>query len=616
MRVAAPRKPGAGHRVRALVCLVVGSGCYNGVTRGGDMDGGMPPGADLSEPPADLSQPQTAGWNVKDNTVVDNTGGGSLLPDTIKELFQAATQSDAQGPCLVEPESGAMMPSNWMRPRFRVSPVASQNVFELRVHTEGTSASGDLLVYTAATTWTMPSDLWTSARLSSLYGKRITITVRGAVLDLSDPRHPTLNSLVYPGDVSTFSIAPKGVVADGTISFWSGNRSTNPTLMFARPGVTEARGSKPLNLAEGNQCQGCHVPAPDPNVQFAAFTRLADPASTAGSTIDVRTLDNSSTPVPWIPSWSNGAAHQILSTGGHAVPSFSPAHFRPTDRMMLTAHASPNGSEIAWVDLETKTAAQYDPRAPTVTAGWGIVPRFFMGMGGDRGQAASPVFSRSLGDFIVYVSASSVINGFIVTDGDIKTVPWNGGRGQSAQPVAGADADGANNDSNEFAPALSHDDRLIAFARVPKGESSFANDKSTIWIVPQKGGTAVPLAANLPPQNTSCTGAGKVGNGAPHFAPSASTVTFTVGATTYKYTYYWLVYSSKRGDGVNSRIYTSAVIYNWDPKAANPITTTSPLYLWNQPEPPQAPGDISNHNPVWEDLGNIDLAQGLAETPM
>ena len=613
MRVAAPSKPGAGHLARALVCLVVGSGCYNGLTRGGDVDGGPPAGDDMAEAPADLSPAATIGWTDNNKPVVDK-GGGETLPAGISDLFQAALQAAAPGPCLVEPEAGAMLPASWMRPRFRLSSPAGQNVFEIRVHTEGTSAVGDLLVYTSATAWTMEPKLW-ARQLPSLYGRRITVTVRSAILDLSDPGHPTLlNREAFLGDVSTFSIAPKGVIADGTITYWSGGKSTNPTLMFAKPSLTEARGSKPLNLTEGNQCQGCHVPAPDPNVQFAAFTRLTEPFSTAGSTVDVRTLDNSSTPVPWVPSWSKGAAHQILAAGSHSVPSFSPAHFRPGDRIMLTAHASGSGSgsEIAWVDLETNSTAQYDPRTPTVTGGWGIVPRFFMGMGGgDQGQAASPVFSRHLGDFIVYASASSVINGFIVTDGDIKTVAWNGGRGQSAQAVAGADNDGANNDSNEFAPALSPDDRLIAFVRVPKGESSFANQKATIWIVPRKGGAAVPLAANQPPQN-SCAGSGVVGNGAPHFAPSWTSV--SIGNNTY--TYYWLVYSSKRGDGVNSRIYTSAVIYDENPKAKDRITTTAPLYLWNQPEPPQAAGDISNHNPVWEDLGNIDQAQGLAETPM
>src|SRR5262249_24327480 len=42
----------------------------------------------------------------------------------------AATPGGA-GPCISEPQDGAMLPRNWLRPRFRITPGAGENLFQI-----------------------------------------------------------------------------------------------------------------------------------------------------------------------------------------------------------------------------------------------------------------------------------------------------------------------------------------------------------------------------------------------------------------------------------------------------------------------------------------------------
>ena len=57
-------------------------------------------------------------------------------------------------------------------------------------------------------------------------------------------------------------------------------------------------------------------------------------------------------------------------------------------------------------------------------------------------------------------------------------------------------------------------------------------------------------------------------------------------------TYYWIVFSSKRMDGVTPQLYITSVV----DLASGALQTHGALYLWNQP-PTQA-----NHTPSWDDL--------------
>ncbi len=83
---------------------------------------------------------------------------------------------------------------------------------------------------------------------------------------------------------------------------------------------------------------------------------------------------------------------------------------------------------------------------------------------------------------------------------DLYQVPYADKAGGTATPVAGA----STPENEEYYPAFSPDDHLIAFTRVPAGQEMFANPSAEMWVVPhQTGAQPKRLAANDPP---TCSG--------------------------------------------------------------------------------------------------------------
>jgi tetratricopeptide (TPR) repeat protein len=79
---------------------------------------------------------------------------------------------------------------------------------------------------------------------------------------------------------------------------------------------------------------------------------------------------------------------------------------------------------------------------------------------------------------------------------DLCRIPFNGGRGGRAEPIAGASADGM---SNSFAK-VSPDGRWIVFVKARNG--LLMRPGSELYIVPFEGGQARRLRANLPVMNS------------------------------------------------------------------------------------------------------------------
>ena len=79
---------------------------------------------------------------------------------------------------------------------------------------------------------------------------------------------------------------------------------------------------------------------------------------------------------------------------------------------------------------------------------------------------------------------------------DLYRVPFNGGDGGKAEPVAGASANGM---SNSF-PKISPDGKWIVFVKARNG--LLMRPDSELWIVPAAGGEARRLRANAAPMNS------------------------------------------------------------------------------------------------------------------
>ncbi|MEO8552027.1 MAG: hypothetical protein ABI678_18750 [Kofleriaceae bacterium] len=184
--------------VLVSLCAACAHHDSNADDAGGKLDGGT------VVPPDAFAGP----WSDFPTTPIVDTGvpGG---PDTLfgDPMGGAATG----GPCLFEPEVGTIYPRNWIRPRFSWIAGTGENLFELRITTP--TQVNPLVVYTTATSWTMPANLWMGLQVHSV-NTPLTVSIRGATTDgtilTSGPEH---------GSSGDIAIAP--VEAPGAIVYWT-----------------------------------------------------------------------------------------------------------------------------------------------------------------------------------------------------------------------------------------------------------------------------------------------------------------------------------------------------------------------------------------------------------
>ena len=473
--------------------------------------------------------------------------GMTKAPGNAGDLFGDKDYgSPTGGPCVVEPEAGSLFPRNWLRMRIRFAPLPGQNLFELRLHVQ--NQVNDLVVYTAATTWVMPADLWQRLTQHST-AQPMTLTVRAVKWDGSSIDGPPAIS-----DKGDLLIAP--AEAAGTIVYWTTTAGTKlKGFAIGDEGVTDV--IAPAQSEPGVQCLGCHSSTPDGNYVGYSQTREAgngDPAF-----IGLRSVDRKATEPPWL----TPSAKNLLGRTKQQHPTFSSAHYEHGDRVMVTTW-QPAGAttyDLIWTDLEARDEVQ--------GKSWGVLARM------DPGHSvASPTFSH-FGTQVMYMSATMVDSGIAGNDGDIYLVPWNDRKGGQAVPIVGA-SDPLWNESH---PSFSPDDRFIAFNRVPKGQYSSNNAQQELFVVPKAGGQPLRLAANDPP---ACSGQKSPGvnNSWPKWSPDST----RVGSEQF----YWVSFSSSRGGGT-PQLYVAGVVVD-----ETSVHTYKALYLWNQP------AGEGNHTAAWD----------------
>jgi hypothetical protein len=308
------------------------------------------------------------------------------------------------------------------------------------------------------------------------------------------------------------------------------------------------------------RCVGCHSSTPDGD--FVGLSASDDPGNGDPARAALRSVDGQVQE----PAFLSAAARTLMGRTGQELPTFSRAHYRTGDRVMFSMIPLNNRFEIIWTDLEAASADQ--------GTGWGVLSR-----AGDGRMAASANPSHD-GTRIVYASATTVGAGVTHGDGDLYAIPYGNRQGGAATAIPGA-SDPA---WNEYYPVLSPDDQLIAFNRVATGQTSYNNGAAEVFIVPAAGGGAVRLAANDPP---ACSGKQSPGvtNSWPKWSPELGRVDQKELARTY----YWLTFSSTRGEGGNPQLYVAGVIVE-----GGAITSHKAIYLWNQP------AAENNHTPAWD----------------
>jgi hypothetical protein len=495
------------------------------------------------------------------------------------------------GPCITEPEDGALFPNNWLRPRIKWIPTVPGALHQLTIHAD--MELHDLVAYTTSNHWELPRDVWQSLA-AHVRGTPVTVTVRAA-----------------GGGSSTISFTIAPVPAPGSVVFWA----TNP----ADHGAPKPTSSSLKGFAPGDESTVTTLAVPDVQMQTRSQNNGLRAVTCIGchnSTPDgesVGFLDN----YPWsmaiagvlpgrtglVPTYVTPGGVDTIRQPGMGIFSFSKAHWAPGDRIAVSPYyldmpcgqykqTKPNVS-LVWLDLE---APPVDNGCPVEGQHFGVLAR-----DGDPNGAANPTWSHD-GNTIVYSSTTAGQDGRLALGpSDLYSIPYtvgpNGkGQGGTATPLPGA-SDPA---FEEYYPAFSPDDALVVFDRVPAGSVMYANPRAELFVVPAPGAasgqppaSATRLAANDPP---ACTGLASPGINN-HWAKWAPAPERDGGAGK---TYYWLIFSSNRYGTPPviandksvvqvSQLYITAIVVD-----ATSTQTFPAIYLWNQS------AATLNTTPAWD----------------
>ncbi|HVY25796.1 MAG TPA: hypothetical protein VHB79_04565 [Polyangiaceae bacterium] len=460
---------------------------------------------------------------------------GEGVPANAAQLFGAAADFTPGGLCVLEPQlsadgkPGAMLPANWVRPRFRVAAPAGIDLLEIRLHSP--VEKNDLVAYTlykaggTAPSWYLPKAIWAGAGgdmvplagngfANNAAGQPVTVTIRG--INSAAPGKPV-------GVTGDFNIAP--VVATGSMVFWTVNSASvtpesSKLLGFAvgDEGVAESltlpqikwtgelgedgavlRGyydKTPLaGFVNGQvRCIGCHTSLPDGSgVVFTddwPWSKAA--ASLAQGSVGA------------VPAMIGSGAQAIMKMPWWGTQTLSPGHWMAGDHTLVTTYgatfksgaartkawqslptydaANPANDDkvkwhqLAWIDLESTTpidvAVTGTPDYGTTLNARNAAAMAAQGTAwgviatGDTGvSAASPSFNHK-GDKIVYVTTDYSPDGH--PDATAKTADLHTVDYNNRLGGISVALPGASDPAQlEYYPAYSADDRLLTFTRAP-----------------------------------------------------------------------------------------------------------------------------------------------------
>ena len=482
----------------------------------------------------------------------DGGAGSATTPANAADLFTAATTAggdagDGSSPCLSEPEVDSLVPKNWLRPRFSWAGSGGANLFEIRVH--ASNQTNDLVVYTNATQWIMPAATWNTFASHSA-GADITISIRGGTL-----ANGVLTN-VTQGSHGAWSIAP--VDAPGSIVYWYITNGVGALKGFSVGDEDTREVLLPGQAQEKPSCIGCHTSTPDGN--FAVFSTSDNNWGTGVGSVKAADVG---TP----PSFVTPAARNVMKSTMKGQTSTSAAWWMTGKHYIASVREDQNA--LAFVNLDETDASKVLTTLATTGMPAGSKP-------------SAPAWSRD-GTKIAFTAGGETTGRTDGANNDVYVVPFN----ETGASVAAAPLAGAATDANEYYPAYSPGDKLVAFTSTTKGENSYAAEHAEIMVVSAAGGTAQRLAANDPP---TCSGKKSPGveNSWPKWAPAGTSQ--TIGDKTY----YWLVFSSTRNaadrGSAKRQLFMAPVVVD----AAGNISQYKAVYLWNQPT------TESNHTPAWD----------------
>jgi len=580
-------------------------------------------------------------------------------------LFAAASDSLTSPLCVLEPQlssgrvPGAMFPSNWLRPRFRVA-AANFDLYEIRLHSA--AERNDLLVYTTKKTWYLPKGIWhgqgSNAGLgAAAAGGEVSVTIRA--LNISAP-------LTAASVSGSFNIAP--AVASGSVLF-----STRTSIQPITPDW-----NKLLGFSVGDE--GVQSVLSLPQVSWAGqfgedgavlngyydHPKLAGFADGAVRWIGRPLLTPDGQAVVFNDDWPYAMAFADLrvgsvgaippSVGAGALgmlrmpwlgtPALSLAHWAAKDRILVSSfgttfksgtariipwaklptYAGTDGAteddlikwhSLAWFDLEASFivdlvslgyGGQSEPRSTAVAAAKGT-SWDLLATGDKNVSNVSPSFNPA-GDTLAYVATDYSPTGepdALATKADIRLVPYNNHKGGASLALSGA----SDPNTLEYQPTFSPDGRFIAFTRAAADgpDGAFRNRSAEVAVIPASGGSGTRLVANDPNACAADPTPFALINGSPAWAPSP---VHHDGRS-----YYFLLFTSARKygdefttqfqlDGLDllnkprdsTQLYLTTIVVD---DATGSILSFPAVYIWNQNRiaASGAPTAFATISPVW-----------------
>ncbi len=576
---------------------------------------------------------------------VDPTADPPISDEDIAR-FDDPDAVDANSLCVLEPhlssgdKPGAMVPLNWLRPRFRWQAGSQETLFEVRLRSD--REQHDLRAYTRNKRWTLPRNVWEAAAPNL---REVTVTIRGLMPDGK-----------LSGSRGTFAIAP--VEAGGSMVFWAttssevsegssklhgfsvGDEAVLETLRASAVKTTPMlhENGRDLRGEYGGkagfepgevQCIGCHVGTPDGKA--VVFTDDY-PWPKVVSSIQEESVGST-------PSYISKGAEVLLKQPWLGTQTMSAGHWLDGDRILIATYGqrtepfameSGQNDRLIWFDLETtvRIPGEVPPVSSTMPPSRDELRNMrnalitsakgkawdTLKMDGEKRNAVTPNFSYD-GTRIAYVSTDLSPNGHPAYEAkvaDILIVPYNNRAGGTVTPLKGASSDAFL----EYYPAFSPDDALVTFTRAPTPtgtqDGPYYNRSGEIFVVPSAGSDdPTRLRANDP---VACSGETSPGvlNSWSKWSPKVR----SQGGRDY----YFLVFSSARSypekfdiprapytpktlDTRSSQLYMAAVVVDKTGK----IETYPAVYLWNQDILLQAGGTTkavasSNLTPAWAEF--------------